>query len=337
MTLPGDSRSDAAHGRGSHDSEMPPIMQLAVALEEKPIWAGLYESIRDAFFAPALPPLELTSTPVPVADRMAARTNPWAVGTSTVVNGGIVVALLCIGLGKAFHDPKQAPGSHVDLSDLHIFAPMSGKLAGGGGGGGSHDLVVPIEGRPPRFEATPLLPPQVPLLEHPKLAIDPAIAVQPDIHLPDNTAMPNIGVHESTNVQLASNGQGGPVGIGTGTRGGVGPGDGIGLGPGQDRGFGDQLYAVGVGGVTAPVALFTPEAEFSDEARRQRYQGVCVVAVVVDAHGMPQNPRVVQHLGMGLDEKAIDAVQRYKFRPAMKNGKPVPVAITVMVNFRLLF
>ncbi len=328
------SRSNADDGSGSRTTGLP----LTVAFEEKPIWARLYDDIRDALFAPKLPPLELTSTPVPVPDRMAVRTNPWAVGTSTVVNGGIVAALLCMGLGATLYPrPKPIPGSPVDLSDMPIFAPVSAKPAGGGGGGGSHDLIAPMEGRLPRFQATPLLPPQVPLLEQPKLAIDPAVAVRPDIRLPDNQAMPNLGVHESTNVLLASNGPGGPIGIGSGRDGGLGPGDGIGLGPGQDRGIGGHIYTPGVGGVTAPVALVTPEAEFSDEARRQKYQGVCVVAVVVDAHGVPQNPRVIQHLGMGLDEKAVDAVMRYKFKPAMKNGQPVPVAITVVVNFRLLF
>ena len=333
MTQAGDSRPNADSGSENREADAP----LTAALEEKPIWAGLYEGIRDALLPAKLPPLELTSTPVPVVDRMAARTNPWAVGTSTVVNGGIAAMLLCMGLRATFNPgPKPIPGAPVDLSDMRIFAPAvkTGDANRGGGGGGSHDLLAPTEGQPPRFERTPLLPPQIPLLEHPKLAIDPAIAT--DIQLPDTQAMPNIGVHESVNIRLISDGAG-TAGIGTGSRNGVGPGDGPGYGPGADGGHGGQNYRVGVDGVTAPVALFTPEAEFSDEARRQKYQGVCMIAVVVDAHGMPQNPRVVQRLGMGLDEKAIDAVMRYRFKPAMKNGHPVPVAITVLVNFHLLF
>jgi len=334
MTQAGDTRSEPGHRRQDGGANG----LLTAMLEEKPIWAGLYEQVRDALFAAKLPPLELTSRPVPVVDRMALKTNPWAVGTSTVVNSGIVAALLCLGLGAVFHHgPKPVSDAHLDLSNMSIFAPTSAKPAGGGGGGGSHDLIAPVDGRLPRFEATPLLPPQVPLLEQPKLAVDSAVSVQPDIHLPDNQAMPNIGVYESPNVRLASNGTGGPVGMGTGLNGGAGPGSGPGYGPGRDGGYGGQIYTPGVGGVTAPVALLTPEAEFSDQARRQKYQGVCVLAVIVDAHGMPQNPRVIQHLGMGLDEKAVDAVLRYRFKPAKKNGQPVPVAITVVVNFRLLF
>ena len=52
------------------------------AFEEKPIWTGLYESIRDVFFPVRLPPLELTSTPIPVPDRMAVKANPWAIGSA---------------------------------------------------------------------------------------------------------------------------------------------------------------------------------------------------------------------------------------------------------------
>jgi TonB family protein len=82
--------------------------------------------------------------------------------------------------------------------------------------------------------------------------------------------------------------------------------------------------------------LFQPEAEFSDEARKAKYQGTVEVTFVVDTKGNPQNPRVVRPLGMGLDEKAIEAVMKYRFKPAMRDGKtPVPVLVTVAVDFHL--
>ena len=97
----------------------------------------------------------------------------------------------------------------------------------------------------------------------------------------------------------------------------------------------DALYRVGAG-VSAPVALNSVEAEFTDEARRAKYQGVCIVSMIVDPQGNPQNPRVVRGLGMGLNERALEAVRRYRFKPAMLNGRtPVPVMISVEVNFRL--
>jgi TonB family protein len=96
-----------------------------------------------------------------------------------------------------------------------------------------------------------------------------------------------------------------------------------------------KVYKVG-GGVSAPVALNTVEAFYSKEARRMKYQGNCLIAVLVDAQGNPRNPQVIRGLGMGLDKNALDAVRKYKFKPAMKDGvKPVPVIITIEVNFRL--
>jgi len=91
----------------------------------------------------------------------------------------------------------------------------------------------------------------------------------------------------------------------------------------------------GVGGVSIPIPILSPEAEFSEEARRLKYQGVCAISIVVDTRGYPQNLRVVRALGMGLDEKALEAVRKYRFKPALKNGKPVPAIMTIEVNFRL--
>ncbi|MGD0858315.1 MAG: energy transducer TonB [Terracidiphilus sp.] len=93
-----------------------------------------------------------------------------------------------------------------------------------------------------------------------------------------------------------------------------------------------------VGGkVSAPVPLNHVEARYTDEARRKKIQGVCLISVIVDTNGKPQNPRVIKSLDPGLDLKAIEAVNKYRFKPAMKDGVPVPVMITVLVNFRLIY
>jgi TonB family protein len=94
------------------------------------------------------------------------------------------------------------------------------------------------------------------------------------------------------------------------------------------------LYRIG-GGITAPIILHQVDPAFSDEARKAKYQGVCLISIIVDVNGNPQNPRIVRPLGMGLDMKAIEAVKQFRFRPAMKGKTPVPVQITVEVNFRL--
>jgi len=326
-----ESESQAGALAGGHEFDG----FLGKAFEEKPIWVELYESIRDVFFPVKLPPLELTSTPIPVPDRMAVKPNPWAIGISTGVNIAILlVALFVVGrtIVNAVTKPQEI-ATNIDVSDFN--APQAKTAAGGGGGGGDRSLIDPIKGRLPKLEKAPMTPPMVPVVDKPKLAIESAIAVQQDIKLPDNPMLPNIGVKNSANVTLASNGQGSGSGMGTGSGGGLGSGNGNGYGPGSGGNFGGGLERIG-GRVSAPVPLVQPEAEFSDEARRAKYQGVCLISLIVDAQGNPQNPRVVRALGMGLDEKALEAVRKYKFKPAMKDGKtPVPVPITIEVNFRL--
>ncbi|HEY2471964.1 MAG TPA: energy transducer TonB [Terracidiphilus sp.] len=306
---------------------------FGTAFDEKPIWRELYENVHDVFFPPKLPPLVLTSKPIPVPDLMAVKANPWAIGTSSFVNLAILAVAIWLGI-TIIHPPvKQETAINVDVSDI-LKAPKMAAPAGGGGGGGSHDIVDPMKGKlPPRMK-DPITPPMVPILEKPKLAFTPAINVQKDITLPDNPQLENFGVKNSTNVQLASNGSGGGGGMGSGYGGGLGSGNGNGYGPGTGGNTGGGVYRVG-GGVSAPVPIFTPEAEFSDEARRAKYQGVVLITLIVDAQGNPQNPRVTRPLGMGLDEKALEAVRKYKFKPAMKEGKPVPVMMSIEVNFRL--
>jgi TonB family protein len=87
--------------------------------------------------------------------------------------------------------------------------------------------------------------------------------------------------------------------------------------------------------VTAPVPLNAVEAKFSEEARKANFEGICTVEATIDTNGIPQDIRVVHPLGMGLDEKAVEAASKYRFTPAMHNGQPVPVKISIEINFRL--
>jgi TonB family protein len=97
---------------------------------------------------------------------------------------------------------------------------------------------------------------------------------------------------------------------------------------------GQSIYRAG-GAVKPPVLTFQPEVKYSDEARRKYLQGVCIIGLIVDVRGNPQNVHVVRTLGMGLDEKAMEAVRLYRFKPATLNGIPVPVPITVEMDFHL--
>jgi protein TonB len=89
------------------------------------------------------------------------------------------------------------------------------------------------------------------------------------------------------------------------------------------------------GGVSQPVLIHQVEPEFSEEARRAKSMGNVLVSLVVDAQGMPQNVHVTRGVGMGLDEKAVEAVKQYRFKPAMEAGKPVAVQLNVEVNFQI--
>jgi TonB family protein len=134
---------------------------------------------------------------------------------------------------------------------------------------------------------------------------------------------------------MASNGIGSGGGIGSGKGGGVGPGNGPGFGPGSGGGFGGGAYRIG-GGVSAPVPIYQPEPEYSEEARKAKWQGSVLLSLVVDESGKAVGIKVTKSLGLGLDQKAIEAVEKWRFKPGMKDGKAVPVMASVEVNFRLL-
>jgi TonB family protein len=99
--------------------------------------------------------------------------------------------------------------------------------------------------------------------------------------------------------------------------------------------MGGGAYRIG-GGVSPPQLIFKVEPEYSEEARKAKFQGTVVLFVVVDEKGNPRDIQVQRPLGLGLDQKAIEAVQKWKFSPGKKDGKPVAVQATIEVNFRLL-
>jgi len=88
-------------------------------------------------------------------------------------------------------------------------------------------------------------------------------------------------------------------------------------------------------GTTPPRAISAPNPPFSDEARRAKYQGTAVLSLSVDKTGQVRNVRIVRPLGMGLDQKAVEAVSTWQFRPATKEGEPIDMHINVEVDFHL--
>ena len=204
------------------------------------------------------------------------------------------------------------------------------KVRGGGGGGGAHRLVVPNRGYLPKVAKLPILRPEVARVELPKLPVEPTVQVS----LPQQTTLPKLGVPQSPQVALASQGSGSNSGFGMGALGGIGSGHGNGQGPGGTGGYGGGLMNVG-GGVSAPQVIYSPDPQFTAEARQANFQGIVGIQLIVDSQGNPQDVRVARHLGMGLDERAVEAVRQYRFKPAVYQGRPVSVQMIIDVDFRL--
>ena len=210
--------------------------------------------------------------------------------------------------------------------------PPAKDQSGGGGGGGDRDKLQASKGAPPKFAREQFTPPAVVIRNpDPKLPMAPTVVGPPDLKI---SSMPNLGDPLSKVLGPPSNGTGSGGGIGSGSGGGVGSGRGPGVGPGYGGGIGGGAYRVG-GGVSAPRAIYQPDPEYSEEARKAKYQGTVVLWCVVGPDGRVRDVKVQRSLGLGLDEKAIEAVKTWKFEPARKDGTPVAVQINVEVNFRL--
>jgi TonB family protein len=286
--------------------------------------------IKELIRPPKLPPLEVTSKPVPVKDIWGfyGGQEKRAGISSLLIHVTVIALLLVVGTNKTV---QKAIKDQITLiaPDLAPLKPMK-KDAGGGGGGGDRSPTPPSKGKLPRLADKQFVPPMAVHMENPKLPMEPTLIAQ---------SVPNVDMNVMgdplAKSGIASNGPGSGGGIGSGPGGGVGSGRGPGYGPGSGGGMGGGAYRIG-GGVSAPTVLLKVEPEYSEEARKAKFQGTVILFVVVDEHGNPRDLRVIRPLGLGLDQKAIEAVEKWKFNPGKKDGKAVPVQATIEVNFRLL-
>jgi TonB family protein len=206
--------------------------------------------------------------------------------------------------------------------------------SGGGGGGGKHELTPPSRGELPRAADKQLVPPdpEPPKNPAPELIVESTI-VAPQIAQLRSLNLLNLGDPNGV-VGPPSSGPGKGGGIGDGDGRGVGSGDGPGAGTGRNGGTGGGDYHIG-GGVTAPTLVYRVDPEYSEEARKARFQGVVVLEAIIRRDGLVDVVNLVRRLGLGLDESAIEAVKKWRFRPAMKNGTPVQVPMRIEVSFNL--
>jgi|SRR5579862_3194705 protein TonB len=312
------------------------LARLLAPSVEEPWYHSLIQSIKDVVRPPVLPPLEVTSKPIAVKDIWGLygkdkRSNMM----SLAIHGTAVLLLFTVASSKTVQMKAKAVFSTLVEPDIAPYLGAAKKQQSGGGGGGGDRSPLPApKGKLPKASLKQFTPPMVVVNNpNPKLIMEPTIVAPPDTVLP-NVNMANYG-DPLAKIGPLSNGPGSGGGIGNGSGGGVGSGRGGGFGPGEGGGVGGGAYRVG-GGVSAPVPIFRPDPEYSEEARKAKYSGTVLLQVVVDVDGKTRDVHVVRSLGLGLDEKAIEAVNKWKFRPGYKNGQPVAVRATIEVNFRLL-
>ena len=254
------------------------------------------------------------------AERVAVRRS---MGSTWFAVGAHAVVLMALFGVAARHLQMTMARKPVAVTEL-VTPPAMPKHDVMGGGGGQHDLAPAAKGQLPKFAKEQLLAPKAPPTIAPKLAVEPTLMIQPDLKMANNM-MPNMGAPSSSLAGIS-------MGNGTGT--GIGSGSGAGYGPGSGGGAGGGVLHVG-GGVSEPMVIRQVDPEFSEEARKAKFSGNVEVYLWVDELGNPSHVHVVRGVGMGLDEKAVEAVRQYKFKPAMRNGKPVKVDLYIDVTFQI--
>lgn len=316
-------------GQYELDPELEQALYAVLAREAAPatLIAGVEAELRSRQRVASIPRFQPLVTQVE-----SSWAGLWSMGAH-IAAVALVMFVVFAG-GRVVVAPTHVTVQHVELKPFVPMTLSGNKAMGGGGGGGDHELTEASKGHLPKFADKQITPPRLVRNTDPKIPVEPTVVMPKEVKLPDSD-LPNVGMPQSPQVALASQGPGSEGGFGVGSHGGMGPGDGNGVGPGDGGGIGGGVMSPG-SGVVAPVLLYEVDPEFSDEARRARYQGICIVALVVDAHGNPTQERVVRPLGMGLDEKALEAVSQYRWKPALYHGKPVAVEMQVVVNFHIM-
>ncbi len=265
------------------------------------------------------------------AGGIKAPRSPASVWTAVAVHAVIIALIAWLVLTQVHLAPTAVQQvAAVNLPPIEAPPPPPPPVAPAAqqmhGGGGQHDVAPPTQGHLPKIAPETIVPPKAPPVNAPKLAVEPTVNIQQNLKLADNK-MPDLGLPNSGLKGVSPS-------FGTGSGTGIGSGHGNGIGPGGPAGMGGGIYQIG-GSVRAPVLTYSVDPEFSEEARKAKFSGNVQVALVVDEQGRPKNIRVERGVGMGLDEKAVEAVRQYKFKPAMKDGHAVPVELYIEVNFQI--
>jgi TonB family protein len=295
-------------------------------------FGGFGYRIKEFFSPTKQPPLPPGIQPVKVKDIWSKDENfGWSQLTAIGLHV-VIIALIALPLIWKMEHPVDAKTKTVDVTPIDLSPyvtklPAGAQKAGGGGGANDHTLTPVNKGKLPKFKWTQFTPPQIKIENpNPKLAMDPSLLGPPDLKVPS----PNMSTFGDPLASALSD----SLGHGNGT--GIGSGTGGGLGPGEGGGTGGGAFRAGLNGVGVPVCLYCPIPQYSDEARKAKYQGTVVLQVTITTDGKAINISVVKSPGLGLEEKAVEAVKGWKFKPAVgPSGKPVATIVPIEVTFRL--
>jgi protein TonB len=315
-------------------------MRSRMAVDWQAWHRTFWQNLRDAISPPKLPPLKVTSQPVKVKEIWS---RDKAFGPSQGISLAAHILLIILIVVPLVHHVVSGSSQvtakmlfDTDISPYTEKLPAGKSKAGGGGGGGEHSQIAASKGKLPKFSMTQLTPPMVTLKNlNPRMSAVPTVLGPPDLKLP-SPDLPNYGDPLAASI-TDSSGTGTGSGIGNGNGGGVGSGEGGGVGPGEGGGTGGGVFRPGTGGVGYPSCLYCPRPSYSDEARKAKYQGTVLLQAVITPDGRGIEIQVVKGLGLGLDEKAVEAVKGWRFKPAVgPDGKPVATLVPIEVTFRLL-
>ena len=307
-----------------------------MVVDLEPTYRVFWRNLHDLISPPKLPPLKVTSKPVPVRPLWAKRRE---YSMAQMISAGVHVLIAVLILVPIFRHmvqpPVQASMQVIDISPYLSKLPPAKDRAQGGGGGGEHKQQPATQGKLPKWSMTQITPPLLTPHPNPKMEAEPTLLGPPELKIPSPND-PNYGDPLAA-MMSASAGPGASGGMGSGDGGGIGSGSGGGLGPGTGGGTGGGAFRPGTGGVGYPSCLYCPEPQYSEDARKAKFQGIVVLSVIIQPDGHATNIQVVKGAGLGLDEKAIDAVRTWRFKPAVgPNGTPVATITPIEVNFRLL-
>jgi periplasmic protein TonB len=295
--------------------------------EEPSLWANL----RDWIAPRKLPPLKTTSQPIPVPEIWSKNDQFSRMQLVSILVHGVAVALIVLlpfFLSDTINPPvTQAHGVEV-VSDITVspYQPLKPGPSKAGGGGGAPDKLPAAKGKLPKFAWTQFSRPMVNPPKDAQITMTPTVVGNPDIRLPNMNAT-NWGdpLGHGLNDSMG-NGRGNGVGNGTGN--GVGPGEGYGTGGGPPT--------AGSNGYGTPACLYCPRADYSDEAMKVKVQGVVELIAIITPDGRVTDVHLAKGLGLGLDEKAIEAVRTWRLKPALgPDGRPAAVRQLIEVTFQL--